>query len=403
MDTIRRATTWLAAMATLAACGGGEGVGTGVGIGDGGTGGDQVPEIAANPVFTALPAFNRPVALGQAPDDSSRWFVAEKGGVLYQFANNVNASSAEVFLDLSGIVNPSGEGGLLSFAFHPDFPGTPDVYVAFTRGSPMMSYVSKFSSTDGGNTLNIGTEQIVLQIAEPFNNHNIGTVRFSPDDFLFVGFGDGGGGAAANGQDDTNLHGTIVRINVNTGSPYAIPPDNPNASNGGCVQGVGAAPCGEIFAWGFRNPWRFSFDRQTGDLWAGDVGQNSWEEIDVVELGANYGWDVREGAHCYNPATGCATSFVDPFTEYDHSIGFAVTGGFVYRGSAVADLAGWYLFGDFVTGRLFAVRADGAPGVAPEELLDTDHQIVSFAEDADGELFFLDYGAGTIYRIENAP
>jgi glucose/arabinose dehydrogenase len=169
------------------------------------------------------------------------------------------------------------------------------------------------------------------------------------------------------------------------------------------MRSLATTPTGEIYAWGFRNPWRFSFDRQTGDLWAGDVGENSWEEIDVVELGSNYGWDVREGAHCFNPATGCATNFVDPFTEYDHSIGSSVTGGYVYRGSAVTGLAGWYLFGDFVTGRLFAVRAAGTAGTAPEELLDTDQQIVSFAEDADGELYFLDFGAGTIYRIENAP
>jgi glucose/arabinose dehydrogenase len=152
-----------------------------------------------------------------------------------------------------------------------------------------------------------------------------------------------------------------------------------------------------------RNPWRFSFDAETGTLWAGDVGQGSWEEIDRIESGENYGWNVREGAHCFSPATGCADTFTDPVTEYDHSVGRSVTGGYVYRGSSISDLIGWYIFGDFISGRIFAVGADSASGVAPEELLDTSLSIVSFAEDNNNELYVLDYSAGTMHKIEKAP
>jgi len=362
-----------------------------------------MPDIAVSQVFTSMPAFANPVAMAQAPGDTARWFVAEKSGALYAFANNPSSSSASVFLDLRGFVNDSNEGGLLSFAFHPQFPATPEVFVAFTRGSPMVSYVSKFTSTNGGDTLNFGTEEIILEIAEPSTNHNIGTVAFGPGGLLFVGFGDGGSGAAANGQDDMNIHGSIVRVDVDGGMPYAIPPDNRNAGNGVCVQGFGGAPCGEIYAWGFRNPWRFTFDSQTGNLWAGDVGQVTWEEIDRVELGENYGWDVREGANCYNPASGCATTFTDPITEYGRSLGSSVTGGYVYRGSAISDLIGWYIFGDFASGRIFGIRANSATGVTAEELLGTGNSIVSFAQDNDGELYFLDFSVGTIHKIEDAP
>ena len=240
---------------------------------------------------------------------------------------------------------------------------------------------------------------------QPETNHNGGDLMFGPDGFLYSGFGDGGGSGdpLGNGQDDTNLHGSIIRIDVSGGAPYSIPADNPNAMNDICTQGYGGAPCPEIYAWGLRNPWRFSFDAESGTLWAGDVGQGSWEEVDRIESGANYGWNVREGAHCFSPGTGCADSFTDPVTEYNHSVGRSVTGGYVYRGSSIPDLVDWYIFGDFISGRIFAVRADSASGVAPEELLDTSLSIVSFAEDTSNELYVLDYIVGTIHKIEMAP
>ncbi len=182
---------------------------------------------------------------------------------------------------------------------------------------------------------------------------------------------------------------------------YEIPTGNPfetNAANP-CTQGVGGGNCPEIFAWGMRNPWRWSFDRQTGDLWTGDVGQGAWEEIDRIEAGSNYGWNIREGANCYPPGSACnATGLTDPITEYDRSQGTSVTGGYVYRGVAIPELQGFYVYGDFVQGRIWAIPATSQQGAVGQELLDTTFGISSFAEDNDGELYVIDYG-GSVHRI----
>jgi len=394
-------------VAALAGCGGSSG----------GANGDTVvppppppptttpPTIAVSHVFTSL-AFNQPTVLKQAPGDSSRWFVGEKRGVIRVFANNSGASSSSTFLDITGVVDASGEGGLLGFAFHPDFPVTPEVFVSYTRnGAPLVSYISRFLSTDDGQTLLDVSEEEILTVLQPETNHNGGDILFGPDGFLYAGFGDGGGSGdpLGNGQNDENLHGTIIRIDVDGGTPYGIPAGNLNETNGVCMQGYGGGPCPEIFAWGLRNPWRLSFDGVTGKLWVGDVGQGSWEEIDVIQSGENYGWNVREGAHCFNPPSGCATSFVDPVTEYSHSQGRSVTGGHVYRGGSIAELVGWYVFGDFGNGNIFGIPEDSAAGVMPDVLLDTPNAIVTFAEDTDGELYYVDISVGTIHKIEDAP
>ena len=363
------------------------------------------PQITTAQVFTALPGFTSPIAMKQAPGDSARWFVAEKSGVIRVFANNPSSSSSSIFFDISAVVASSGEGGLLGFAFHPDFPTTPEVFVSYTRGGPFRSFVSRFYSTNNGQTLSPLVEDVLIVNPQPATNHNGGDIAFGPDRLLYVGFGDGGGSGDPNenGQNTMNIHSAIVRIDVDGNSPYEIPTGNPFSMNAACTQGVGAAACPEIFAWGFRNPWRFSFDSVTGRLWAGDVGQNAWEEIDLVEVGENYGWNDREGAHCFDPPTGCANTFREPHSEYAHALGRSVTGGFVYRGTDVPDLVGWYVFGDFITGRVFAFREDATAGVTPEELLATSFSIVSFAEGVDGELYILDYGVGTIHKVESAP
>ena len=369
---------------------------------------DSVPAIVTQRIFEQL-AFTNPVALKQAPGDGSRWFVVEKRGVVRVFANESAVSTSSVFLDLSSIVNASGEGGLLGMAFHPDFPMTPEVFVSYTRtgaGVPLESYVSRFFSADGGQTLDVGSEQILLTVLQEATNHNGGDVHFGPDGNLYVGFGDSGGGGDPReyAQNTSTLHGAIVRLNVDGSAPYEIPPGNPFSINPRCVQGFGGAPCPEIYAWGLRNPWRFSFDGSSGKLWAGDVGQNAWEEIDVIGVGENYGWNDREGAHCFDPPTGCATNFTDPITEYDHTMGDrSVTGGYVYRGTAVPDLIGWYVFGDFVSGRVFAIPEDSQPGVIPDVLLDTDLAIASFATDTDDELYAVALRAGTIHKIQAVP
>lgn len=391
----------------LAACGSGDG--------DGFTPPPPPPppvgaDIATQRVFTQLLAFNQPLAMIQQPNNDTRWFVVQRGGVIYTFPNDPNVMPADVsvFANLSGFVNSApGEAGLLGVAFHPDFINNGEVYVSYTSPSGgLQSRVSRFLS-QGGNppTLNTVNEAVLLTLQQPFNNHNGGQLAFGPDGFLYVGFGDGGSGGDPNNnaQNTTNLFGTIIRIDVDNGAPYAIPPNNPFAGNDQCLTGSGGDDCAEIFAWGFRNPWRWSFDSLNGNLWVGDVGQNNWEEIDRVELGLNYGWRVREGAHCFNPASGCATNFEDPITEYSHALGNSVTGGYVYRGMAIADLVGTYVFGDFGTGRIFGVAANSAKGVVAEELLDSPHNISSFAEDLDGELYVLDYGNGFIYQIIEAP
>ena len=196
--------------------------------------------------------------------------------------------------------------------------------------------------------------------------------------------------------------GAIVRLDVEGGSPYGIPAGNAFESNPVCTGGSSTLPCPEIYAWGLRNPWRISFDTLTSKLWAGDVGQGEWEEIDVIESGGNYGWNVREGAHCFNPANGCADTFIEPVSEYDHGLGRSVTGGFVYRGSAIASLAGWYVFGDFGSGRLFGIPENSDVGVMPEVFQETGLQIVSFGQGDDGELYLLHFG-GTIHQIVDAP
>ena len=362
------------------------------------------PTIAIQAVYGNL-VFNLPVALLQAPRDSARWFVVEKGGVARVFANDENTMSSSVFLDISGITNASAEGGLLGMAFDPEFPLVPEVYVSYTRtGSPLVSYISRFSSTDNGLTLNPSTEEVILTVDQPQDNHNGGDIHFGPDGFLYASFGDGGGSGDpdGNGQNTTTLMGAILRVDVKGGSPYGIPPGNPFETNAVCTGGTGTASCPEIHAWGLRNPWRISFDTVTSKLWVGDVGQGNWEEVDVIEPGGNYGWNDREGAHCFSPANGCANTFIEPISEYDHSRGRSVTGGFVYRGSAISELSGWYVFGDFGSGRVFGFPADSAEGVTPEILQETGLQIVSFGQGASGELYALHFG-GTIYQIIDAP
>ena len=359
------------------------------------------PVIAVQPAFTQL-SFSQPLWMAQAPGDGSNWYVAERGGVIRIFPNDPNTPSSNVFLDIDARVDSSaGEGGLLGVAFHPDYPVVNEVYVSYTSNNGgLISNVSRFLTLDGGLTLNAATEEILLQVAQPRSNHNGGNLAFGPDGFLYAGFGDGGGSGDPDGfaQDKTNLHGSIVRIDVDGSAPFDVPGDNPFAGNANCVQGFGSADCPEIFAWGLRNPWRFSFDRNAGTLWVADVGQGDWEEVNRVALGDNLGWNIREGAHCFPPGSSCSDNFIDPVTEYDHSLGQSITGGYVYRGSAVSALAGWYVFGDFVSGRLFAVAANAAMGTSPDELLDTSLSIASFAEDIDGELYIVDFG-GTLHQL----
>lgn len=383
----------------LAACSSG-------GNGGGGGGGPPpppAPTVGTTQVFAGV-NLNSPVGMVQAPGDNTRWFAFELSGRIWAFDNDPAVSSQTQFLDIVGLVNGAGEGGLLGVAFHPDYGnGNFDVYVSYTRtGAPLESVVSRFSSNDGGQTLDPGTETIIMTIAQDQTNHNGGMIAFGPDGFLYGGWGDGGGAGdpLERAQQTNNLLGTFTRIDVDGAAPYAIPPTNPFAGNTECgVGGFGVSPCPEIFAYGMRNPWRWSFDTATGLLWAGDVGQDTIEEIDVIELSMNYGWDEREGAHCFEPPSGCDTNNVDPITEYDHGVGQSITGGYVYRGTAVPDLVGDYIFGDFLSGRVMTVPATSGIGTQFVDLFDTDFNIASLAQDANGEVYVIDLSTGSVYQI----
>jgi glucose/arabinose dehydrogenase len=266
--------------------------------------------------------------------------------------------------------------------------------------SPLVSRVDRLTSTDGGLTLDPVTQISILSVDQDFGNHNGGNLAFGPDGYLYMGFGDGGSGGDPNNHAQTtnNLLGTIIRIDVDSGVPYAIPVDNPFAGNPTCSQGSGPAACPEIFAFGFRNPWRWSFDRATGDLFVGDVGQSSFEEIDRVTNGNNYGWNIREGANCFN-ASACVTAgLIDPIHEYGRSEGTSVTGGYVYRGTDIPALTGSYVFADFTTGRIWAIDSSAQNLVGSDLLIDSSLNIASFGQSNAGELYIVHFG-GTLHRI----
>ncbi len=384
----------------LSACGG---------SGNNGGGVTPVPPIIPNPLPASIQTqqvfagvnLSAPTALRQAPADDTRWFAIEQRGVVTVFDNNSATATGSTFLDISARVQFAGEAGLLGIAFHPDFATNGEVFISYTAGGPLTSRISRFYSSDGNLTLDPNSEEILLTVTQLQGNHNGGDIHFGPDGYLYAGFGDGGGGGdpGNNGQNTMSLLGAMLRIDIDVASGYAIPATNPFSGNAQCVQGFGAASCPEIFAWGFRNPWRFSFDQGSGDLWVADVGQGAWEEVDRVSVGENHGWNTREGAHCYPAGSSCdATGLTDPITEYGRNVGQSITGGYVYRGLANSDLMGYYIFGDFASGRIWAVAADSPIGTSPIELANTGHSIAAFAQGLDGELYVVDYD-GTLHQL----
>jgi glucose/arabinose dehydrogenase len=367
--------------------------------------------VTTNPVFDQV-VMQAPVAMMQAPGDPIRWFVIEQQGIVRVFPNMPNVPNADVnvFADIRARVVAGGEMGLLGMAFHPDFGnGNFEAFLSYTRinGGQRESVISRFRSFNNGLTLDTTMEDIILTIPQDFSNHNGGQITFGPDGFLYAGWGDGGGSGDPNdhAQNTTDLLGTMMRIDVDGAIPYAIPPGNrfeTNAANP-CPQGIGGGDCPEIYAHGFRNPWRWSFDRQTGELWVGDVGQNQWEEVNRIMAGGNYGWRCREGMHDFNMmGMGCGGPMMDPITEYDHGQGQSITGGYVYRGAAIPELQGFYVYGDFVQGRIWAIPATSQQGAVSQELLNTVFGISSFAEDNDGELYVIDYGGG-VHQLVDVP
>lgn len=409
-----RAIAWVtAAAAGLASCGGGGG-----GSADGPFGIDTRPAnltclapdrsggnvtVTTSDAFPAAPAFNQPTTILQAPGDGTRWFVLEKAGRIRVFSTG-NPAAVTTWLDFSGPVNDSGEGGMLGMAFHPDYPATRQVFLSYTTGSPMVSRVSRVI-LDNVTTPGVTTEQVLLTVDQPFSNHNGGDIAFGPDGNLYFGLGDGGSADDPfdYAQDDTRLLGKMLRIDV-VGvawpSPgYQIPASNPFAANPRCGPAANGASCPEIYASGLRNPWRWSFDEPTGELWLGDVGQNAREEVNRIERGGNYGWDCREG-FIGGPSACAPAGLIDPLSDYPHANGDnSITGGFVYRGNSLPALRGRYVFGDFGSGRIWALEDDGQGGYTNEELVNTPYNISAFGLGVDGELYFADYSNGRIRRL----
>ncbi|MDD9994337.1 MAG: PQQ-dependent sugar dehydrogenase, partial [Dehalococcoidia bacterium] len=290
-------------------------------------------------VFPSL-SFARMTYLTHAGDGSGTLFVTLQPGVVMFFQNDPDAASADTFLDIRHRVSDKGnEEGLLGLAFDPKYAKNGHFYVYYSAADPRRSVLSRFSVPPGSTTADPASELVLLEIPQPFSNHNGGQVAFGPDGYLYVGLGDGGraGDPFGNGQDRSTLLGSILRIDVGTVGErggYGIPPDNPFRA-----AGDGSRP--EIWAYGLRNPWRFSFDLETGDLWVADVGQNQYEEVDLIEPGGNYGWNVMEGNSCFSPSTGCSTEgLVRPVVQYGREDGCSITGGYVYRGSRLPALRG---------------------------------------------------------------
>ncbi|HVY21859.1 MAG TPA: PQQ-dependent sugar dehydrogenase [Steroidobacteraceae bacterium] len=367
--------------------------------------------VTLSNAFPQLPAFTSPVLALQAPADRTQWYVVERAGHIKRFTNNAATTISTEVIDISNRVDStsSGETGLLGMAFHPDFPSDPRVFLSYTTNinGQIVSRISAFTSNDNGQTLDANSEIVLLTVNQPESNHNGGNIVFGADGYLYIGFGDGGGGgdmhgAIGNGQNLNTLLGKMLRIDVgvSTATTYTIPSDNPYVNNPLCgtLGGNGSQACPEIYAYGFRNPWRFSFDRMNDNLWVGDVGQDSWEEVDLVDIGGNYGWRCYEGNHAYN-TSGCTGTYISPIAEYDHSQGNgAIIGGYVYRGTVSTKTQGKYIFGDELSGRIWSMPT-GASSATITELIHSAYPISSFAQDLDGELYAIDYSGGRLYKL----
>lgn len=342
---------------------------------------------------------NQPIALIAYPGPSNRVLVAERPGQIVLVANAAVTTPKKLALDLSGKISVNGEGGLLGVALHPQFPQQPKLYVHYTTKGVFTSIVSQFTlSATTPDTFDLGSEVVLLSVPQPFSNHNGGQIAFDVQGHLLVGLGDGGsaGDPLGAGQNGQTLLGKILRIDVNhaeNGKNYAIPKDNPFVASKTVLP--------EIWALGMRNPWRFSVDPLTGQLWVGDVGQNKYEEIDIVEKGQNYGWNTMEGAHCYKPAVGCdTTGLALPVLELPHGEAKSITGGYVYRGKLFAGLYGRYVFGDYATKRFWAATSDSKGVWQAQLLLASNFSVASFGTDRDGELFALQLFPSAVARVE---
>ena len=388
-------------------------VGSLFGCGDSSRGTSQTPgdEVKLTRVFADL-SFEAPVLMLQAAGNNSRWYVVEQGGLIETF--KTGDDSFTIFANLTDRAVYAGgqdERGLLGMAFHPEFASNGEVYVYYiSNRTGLQTIISRYRSLDAGITIEVpapNSEDVVISLPQPANNHNGGNIAFGPEGYLYIGLGDGGGAndRFENGLNTQSLPGSMLRIDVDStpipGKNYAIPIDNPFVSNSQVLD--------EIFAYGLRNPWRWSFDSLTGLLYLGDVGQGAREEIDVIVRGEHYGWGCFEASLRNTNYAGATVDCSDitnnlPIHEYPRSEGVSVVGGYVYRGSnpGLSGLAGKYLFGDFAAGTIWALDPAAAdPSSTNRILFDTDRRISSFAQDNSGELYMLSWSDGAIFRIDS--
>ncbi|TFG27094.1 MAG: glucose sorbosone dehydrogenase [Promethearchaeota archaeon] len=344
-------------------------------------------------------SFTDPIGVYDANDGTNRLFVLEQGGLIWTFNNNRNANTKQKFLDIADLIVSGGERGLLGLAFHPNYEINGYLYVYYTKIGTGQSIISRFTvNASDPNMANKSSEfEIMPPINQPYINHNGGQISFGPDGYLYIALGDGGSSEDpdGNGQDRTTLLGSILRIDVNSVLSYTIPIDNPYYNN---MNGYAE----EIYAFGFRNPWRFSFDTVTGNLWATDVGESSWEEIDIVKNGKNYGWNAKEGFEDLNP--GVNDTDIEPpvFVYANAGEDIAITGGFVYRGSRLTGLIGKYIYADYGSGKIWALTYASEKVTANELLVDTTLNIPSFGTDNDNRLYICSLN-GNIYILNQIP
>ncbi|MDA0232533.1 MAG: PQQ-dependent sugar dehydrogenase [Chloroflexi bacterium] len=406
----------------------------------------ETPAPGVEPTATALPATpplpapeelalervfgwydpQRPTHLEEIPDGSGSVYVSEQDGRLVEIIGDPGAAEgvSRVVLNIEDRVTTRVlEEGFLGFAFHPGVSRNGRVFVYYSAASPRRSVISEFRLGDDGE-FDPTSERIVLEVSQPFGNHNGGMLLFGPDGFLYISLGDGGGAGdrSGNGQNLATLLGSVLRIDVDApGVPYAVPPDNPFT---GMTAANGEPARGEIWAFGLRNPWRLAFDPATGELWAADVGQNDVEEVDLIVRGGNYGWNIMEGDDCYKPEFDCGDvappGLIGPVASYTHRLGCSVSGGYVYRGQRLPSLKGAYVFGDFCSGSVWALRRSAdrgelntgtrdsgtlnsvATGAGWEvfEIVPGDHQVPAFGQTLDGEVYVLTYSPGIFRFVE---
>lgn len=342
--------------------------------------------------------FSQPVEFTHAGDGSNRVFVIEQKGKIRVFEHNTSAKTAGIYLDIESKVSSEGEMGLLGLAFHPKFKQNGYFYVNYTKRKPLETIIARYQvSSFADMKVDASSETILLKISQPYDNHNGGKIAFGPDGFLYIALGDGGawGDQHNYAQNRASLLGKILRIDVDKTEKgnYGIPTDNPYVNN---KEGFRE----EIYAYGLRNPWRFSFNAKTGQLWVGDVGQNEFEEIDIITKGGNYGWRLKEANRCYNPRKDCDNGqLIDPIHQYPRNEGVSVTGGFVYRGAAVPLLQGKYIYADYSNGNVWALSFNGNKKTNNQLLTNEGGSVSAFGEDAEGELYVLDHSSGTIKRF----